>query len=184
MTEVSKLLQAVYRGDEDAVAKLLAAEPELDVAEAAAVGADERLQQLLGEDAGAPQRRSPDGFMPLHLASFFGHEQAVRLLLAGGAEVSVAADNSSRVHPLHSAAARDNTSIARLLVEAGAEVDAKQEGGWTALHAAAKNGNPELVELLLQHGADARGPNDEGRTPIDLAAEGGHEAVLDRLRAE
>jgi ankyrin repeat protein len=184
MDEVSPLLQAVYRGDQPAVDRLLTEGSELDVSEAAAIGADDRLQQLLGEDAGAAARRSPDGFTPLHLAAFFGNEQAVRLLLAAGADVSVAADNPSHVLPLHSAVARDNASIANLLVEAGADVRAKQEGGWTPLHAAAKDGSSEIVDLLLQHGADPREPNDDGRTPVDLAAEAGHEAVLDRLRAE
>jgi ankyrin repeat protein len=184
MPEVSPLLQAVYSNDEEAVSRLLAEGQDLDVSEAAAVGADDRLQQLLAEDAGAPARRSADGFTPLHLASFFGHEQAVRLLLAAGADVAIAADNPSSVLPLHSAVARDNTEIARLLVEAGAEVNVKQQGGWTPLHAAAQNGNSEIVDVLLQHGADPRDPNDEGRTPIDMAAEAGHEEVLDRLRAE
>ena len=163
---------------------MLDAVPELDICEAAAVGADERLQQLLGEDAGAAARLSPDGFTPLHLASFFGHEQAARLLVAGGADANVAADNRSRVLPLHSAAAGGHTEIGELLLDAGAAADEKQEGGFTPLHAAAHSGNLKLVELLLQHGADPRRAADDGRTAVDMAAEGGHEEVLDRLRAE
>ena len=163
---------------------MLDAAPELDICEAAAVGADERVQQLLGEDAGAAARRSPDGFTPLHLASFFGHEQAARLLVAGGADVNVRAENANRVAPLHSAAAGGHTAIAELLLDAGAAPDETQEGGFTPLHSAAHNGDLRLVERLLQDGADPRRATDDGRTAVDLAAEAGHEEVLDRLRAE
>jgi ankyrin repeat protein len=184
MSDVSPILKAVYEGNEAELTRLLASEPQLDVFEAAALGDESRLVALLGEDAAAPARRSPDGFTPLHLAAYFEHPEAVRVLLAGGAEVSIPADNASGVYPLHSAAARSNAEISRLLLDAGAEVGVSQEGGWTPLHSAAHNGAAELVDLLLERGADPKVAAADGRTPVDMAAEEGHEQVLDRLRAE
>jgi ankyrin repeat protein len=184
MSEVSPILKAVYANDKDALEKLLAGEPELDISEAAALGDTERVMQLVGEDAGATARRSADGFTPLHLAAFFGHLDTVRILLAAGADVNIAAENWMRVHPLHSAAAISRADIAEVLIDAGAEVNAGQNGGWTPLHSAAHNGAADLVDLLLERGADPRLEADDGRTPRDMAAEEGHEQVLDRLRAE
>ena len=109
MSDVSPILQAVYQNDKEALERLLAEEPELDVFEAAALGDTERLMQLVGEDAGATARKSPDGFTPLHLAAFFGHLDAVKILLAAGADVSIPADNDMKVLPLHSAAAASET---------------------------------------------------------------------------
>ena len=70
---MSELMQAVYRGDEERVGELLAAEPELDVFEAAAVGKTDRLRELLDEDPALANAWADDGFQPLGLASFFGH---------------------------------------------------------------------------------------------------------------
>ncbi|MEA2460149.1 MAG: uncharacterized protein QOH90_326 [Actinomycetota bacterium] len=184
MSDVSAILQAVYAGDKDTLERLLSEEPDLDVFEAAALGDTERLVQLVGEDAGATARKSPDGFTPLHLAAFFGHPDAVKILLAAGADVSIAADNDMKVLPLHSAAAVSRADIAELLIDAGAELNVGQNGGWTPLHSAAHNGAAELVDLLLERGADPTIAADDGRTPRDMAAEEGHEQVLDRLRAE
>ncbi|MBF8270647.1 MAG: hypothetical protein HW386_2356, partial [Gammaproteobacteria bacterium] len=60
----------------------------------------------------------------------------------------------------------------------GADVNAKQQGGWTALQAAAKHGSMELVELLLQHGADPNQPADDGQTALSMAAD---DAIRKRL---
>ena len=65
---MSDLLQAVYRGDQAAVDELLAAEPELDVFEAAAVGRTERLRELLDADPKVANAWAEDGFQPLGLA--------------------------------------------------------------------------------------------------------------------
>ncbi len=76
MSEVSPLLQAVYRGDDDAVEALLADGPELDVFEAAAVGDVERLRELLDEDSSLAGAWSPDGAGALHLAAYYGRADA------------------------------------------------------------------------------------------------------------
>ena len=49
--------------------------------------------------------RGGDGFTPLHLAAFFGGADAVRAILARGADPDADADNPPGVRPIHSAAA-------------------------------------------------------------------------------
>jgi uncharacterized protein len=156
---MSELLDAVYRGDEGRVAELLAAEAELDVFEAAAVGKTERLRELLDEDAALANAWADDGFQPLGLASFFGHVSAVRLLLERGAEANSASRNEMRVMPLHSAAATDDPEaryeIAKLLLDHGADPNARQQDDFTPLMAAEQHGDERLRLLLVEHGAEA-----------------------------
>lgn len=177
---VSLLMRAVYRGKLSAAATLRAARTSLDIAESAALGADDVLAAALQQPDAAATRAS-DGFTPLHLAAFFGHTQAATLLLAAGADANAVAANPSRVRPLHSAAAGQHSAICALLLDHGAAVDARQHGGFTALHAAAQHRDPALMRLLLAHGANPALATDDGRTARDLTA--GDAAVLALLDA-
>jgi ankyrin repeat protein len=175
------LLAAVYRGDDAARDAILAVRAPGDVFEAAAVGDVTRLAALLDLDPARTGAYAEDGFTPLHLAAFFGHPGAVRLLLDRGAPVNAVAANPSAVQPLHSAAAGRDLGCVRLLVEAGADVNARQHGGWTPLHAVAQHGDAETVELLLAAGATPAPAKDDGRTPADLARDAGHFTLAERL---
>jgi ankyrin repeat protein len=154
---MSELLQALYRGDQARADELLAANPELDVFEAAAAGMAERLRELLDQDPTLANAWSGDGFQPLGLASFFGHVEAARLLVERGAEVSSASRNDMKVMPLHSAAATGDPEaryeLAKLLLEHGADPNARQQDDFTPLMAADQHGDERLRELLVEHGA-------------------------------
>ena len=152
---VSALLRARYLGRTDLVEALLAAAPELDVFDAAALGRTERLRALLDEDPSRAHAWSGDGFQPLHLAAFFGHEAGARLLVERGADVSAVARTPMLVQPLPSAAAAGETAIAELLLEAGADPNAEQEGGFRPLDAAVQNEDEALRRLLEERGATA-----------------------------
>jgi uncharacterized protein len=157
---MSELLQAVYRGDEARADELLAANPELDVFEAAAVGKVDRLRELLDEDPALANAWANDGFQPLGLASFFGNVEGARLLVERGAEVNSASRNDLEVMPLHSAAATSDPDarygLAKLLLEHGADPNARQRGEFTPLMAAEAHGDDRLRELLVQHGAEPK----------------------------
>lgn len=153
---MSDILQAIYRGDRDE-AERLAAERDLDVFEAAALGRVDRLRQLLDADSSLANAWAQDGFQPLGLASFFGNLDAARLLVGRGAEVNSASQNEMKVMPLHSAAAAQDPdlrySIARVLLEGGADPNALQQDQYTPLMAADQHGDTRLRELLVEHGA-------------------------------
>ncbi len=177
---LSAVTHAAYAGQEEIVELLLDANPALDVFDAATVGRARGLEELLAAEPELARSWSPDGFTPLHLAAFFGHEDAARLLLEHGADANVVARHESlEVAPLHSAAAGGHASIVQLLLEAGADPNARQAGGFTPLHSAAQNGDRESAELLLERGADRSATSDDGQTPAQLATAAGHDELAD-----
>jgi len=180
---VSAVLLALYHRRREVLDELLAADPALDVFDAAAVGRVERLQVILAADPGAVHAWAADGFTPLALACFFGRPEAARLLIEGGADVRAAARNAMGVTGLHAAAAARSVPIARMLLEHGADANARQQMGYTALHAAAQHGDAELAELLLGHGADPALRSDDGKDAAAHAREHGHGALAERLSA-
>jgi hypothetical protein len=162
-TGVSALLWARYRGHGEVVDALLAADPLLDIFDAAALGRLDLVAELVATDADRVNEWSADGFTPVGLAAFFGHPDVVRFLLQHGADVHAVARNPMRVQPLHAATAARSVESVRLILEAGADPDAEQQEGWTALMVARRHDDREIVELLLAHGAhDAPDPHDTG----------------------
>ena len=129
---VSAVLAARYAGHHELADRLVAAGPELDVFDAAAVGDTDRLRTLLDEHPDAVSAVCPDGFSALHLASFsYGHCRAAELLPGRGADPEAVAVNASQLRPLNSAAAAGHETIAHLLLDHGADVDARQAGGFS-----------------------------------------------------
>jgi ankyrin repeat protein len=179
---VSALLLARYRFDRETTDALLAADPDLDVFEAAALGYVDRLRERLLDSAEAVAAFSPDGFTALHLAAFFGKAEVARLLLEHGAAVDVYTRNPFANQPLHAAAAGRHMEVCRVLLAAGADVNATQHGGYTPLHEAAQHGDVEMSELFLSAGADPTLVTDAGATPAEVAAAAGHTDLADRLR--
>jgi uncharacterized protein len=178
----SPVLIAQYHKKRDLVAVLLAAEPELDLFDAASVGRTERVAQLLDADPSLVNAYSRDGFFPLGLAAFFGHPETVRLLLARGAAVGQVARNPMRIQAIHAAVAGRSRDAIHFIVEAGAPINAQQHQGWTALHEAVRQENLELTRYLMAHGADPKVQNDAGKSAIGLAADQNSVAVLKVLK--
>ena len=116
-----------------------------------------------------PHARGADGFTALHLAAFFGGADAVKALLAAGADPDADAENPLRVRPLHSAVAARDREAVRALLQAGADPNVRQQGGYTPLHGAAHNGDEALVALLIEHGADPELRTDDGQTARELS---------------
>ncbi|MCH8947300.1 MAG: ankyrin repeat domain-containing protein [Acidobacteria bacterium] len=181
---VSALMKARYHFQMEMVEALVAAKPELDIFEAAAMGKRERVKELVRAQPELMRAWSPDGFTALHLAAFLGQPEMVALLLEHGAAVNATARNPMKVMPLHSAVASRKLKSVELLLEHGAEVNAQQQGGWTALHAAAHHGDVETAKVLLAKGADKSRKSADGKTPLDMAEAGGHEEMARLLRGQ
>jgi ankyrin repeat protein len=158
---MSDLLQALYQGDRVRVDELLAADPKLDVFEAAAFGRTDRLRELLDEDPSRANEFGDDGFHPLGLACFFGHVEAARLLLDRGADVNALSTNehvqTAAIHAGAAAQGTDETTryeLVKLALEHGADPNLEQGGGFRAIDAARQNRDARIEQLLLENGAE------------------------------
>jgi ankyrin repeat protein len=155
---MTELLEALYRGDQEGVERLLAQTAELNVFEAAAFGRTERLGELLAEEPSLANAYGDDAFQPLGLACFFGHIDAARVLLEHGADPNTLARNEHiQTNALHAAAASENKGpevryeLCKLLLEHGADPGIPQGGGdFRAIDAARQNGDTELERLLSE----------------------------------
>lgn len=177
----SPLLMAAYVRD-PAIIDLVRRHTEPDLHEAAALGDESRLRQMLAESPEAIDRLSGDGWSALHLGGFFGHQSIVATLLAGGADPNVTSTNAEANRPLHAAlSGACSRSVVLALVEAGADVNAVAGGGITPLHTAASRGQPDIVRDLVVHGARADAVMNDGRTPADLATERGFPELRSQL---
>jgi ankyrin repeat protein len=115
----------------------------------------------------------------LYDAALTGHVDAVRNLVAAGADINDPGDLGT---PLHAAAFRGDIEIASILIDKGADVNgAKQDqSGVRPLHVAARYNQPEFVKFLL--GRAVIDPADvEGMTPLLFAVRAGYIAVATLL---
>src|SRR3984885_16048593 len=151
---MKELFEAIRAGDLSRVKALVEADPALAIFAASIQGDTAGIEELLAANRSLVSKMSEDGWTPLHLAAFFGKQDAARALLNKGAPVNARSTNAMQNMPLHAAAAGKHTEIARLLIEHGASVDARQHGGWTPMHAAAQNGDIPLAKTLGDAGAD------------------------------
>lgn len=173
----SLVLLALFHRQRAASDALVAAGAAIGVLEAAALGRDDRLGELLAADPDALATRSPEGFDPIGLAAFLGGPAAVRRLLAAGADPNGDPRNPLGVRPVHAAAAAGDRESLAALLQAGADPDARQRGGFTALHAAAHADDAAMAGLLLAHGADPSLRTEDGLDASGIAARDGATGV-------
>ena len=180
--QISPLLLACYY-KKPAIANVIAEfVPQLTLFDACAVGKFDDVTLLILKNPQAINSFSIDGFTPLGLACYFGHEDIARFLVLKGAEVNVPSNNGFNVFPIHSAVAANNFNITKMLLSAGAYPNVCQKSGVAPLHTAAQLGNIELIILLLEHGAEVTLRMEGGKLPADLAAEKGFNEIAEILR--
>src|SRR5690606_21197876 len=180
--DISPLLLACYYNKPKIIKVLLKHVQTIDIYEAAAIGLEDQVRNLIEKNSSLLSSYSDHGFTALGMACHFGNEEIVRYLLLKGADPNQASDNGYHVNPLYTAISSNFESIAKLLVEAGAEINIVQAGNLTPLHAAAANGNIEMLILLLENGANVAAKDDDGQTPANLAEAKGHHEIAKILR--
>lgn len=179
------VLTAAYYGAADALAALLerVQEDELNVYEASALGRPARLKTILGQSRLKVNQPNAEGFTPLGLAAFFGHVDAVKVLLDHGATVDLKDRSRFGNTALDAAVAANRADVVRILLDTGANPNVRDSEDYTPLHKAAQHGNAEVVRLLLEHGADAAAVRKGGETPLAEAEAKGHADVARLLRS-
>jgi ankyrin repeat protein len=69
----------------------------------------------------------------------------------------------------------------KTLIKAGADVNAKDEGGVTALMLASSDGHKEMVKMLIKAGADVNAKDKNGKTALMRASERGRKEIVKML---
>ena len=136
--------------------------------------------------AGLPFRRGDyvgrgayNGATPFWLAARLGDLEAMRALLAAGADPEL--PSARGVTPLMVAAgvtqsdsrmvseSRLLDAVRMLALEVGADIHAVDAGGQTAVHGAASVSGDAIITFLVEQGADPMAGDRRGRTPLDVA---------------
>jgi ankyrin repeat protein len=124
---------------------------------------------LLMEHGVSTEARDEYGCAPLHTAAALGNDDAVRFLIASGADVraeQLGGGDKGGPTPLFWAANNGHVQTLQILLEAHNPYRAEgggQGGEEWALHAAAVNGHAEAATLLLDHGADIEAKFEKAR---------------------
>lgn len=114
-------------------------------------------------------RRDPEGFTPLMIASGLGQPQMVGMLLTAGADV-LAVEPRMGATALHKAMLSGDPDVVGLLLDHGAFIDQQSPIlGHTALMDAVMYKHEDVVRLLLRRGARTTITNHWNETAIDLA---------------
>jgi ankyrin repeat protein len=138
-----------------------------DLPAAAIVGDVDAVRRLL--DLGLPvDATDAQHCTALLRAAGGGHRALVDLLLARGADVSLAARTGAT--PLSAAVSMRQIGIAEALVQAGAPLEQRLPGGVTPLMLAAALGQPDMVARLLSLGARVDACDDQRLSALHCAA--------------
>jgi hypothetical protein len=107
--------------------------------------------RLLLDKGAQLEAKDSDGWTPLHYAAWNGHVEFVRLICDHGADVE-ARDNDGWT-PIHWAAYNGHISVVKELIdERNAEINARMNGGRTALTWARRYNKPDIAAYLVSRG--------------------------------
>ena len=143
-------------------------------------GADPNARMTREPSDGARNVLNRIGSTPFLQAAKLGDIPYMRLLLANGADPSIATEEGAT--PLMAASGvgiwqvgesagtnEEAFEAVKICVEAGNDVNAVDANGYTALHGAAHRGSNEIVRLLVEKGAKLNAVNTLGWTPWIIA---------------
>jgi uncharacterized protein len=121
------------------------------------------------------------GATPVALAAECNSLDAIKALVAGGADPTIPTEKGVTPLMLASGAGTDvqrrrspeeralAVETAKFLVEHGADVNAVGQFGWTALHSASYQGLNDVIEYLVSKGAKLETKDQLGQTPLSIS---------------
>ncbi|CAF4891006.1 unnamed protein product [Rotaria sp. Silwood1] len=111
------------------------------------------------------------GSTAIHHASYFGHDDILRLLIKAGCYLLARDINGATA--LHRAAAGNRPSTLLILIHEGlADYEERNYiNYWVPLHEAAFYNSSVCIQVLLNCGASLRPRTDHGKTPLQIAEE-------------
>jgi len=144
----SPLVDAVKRGDHQAVRMLVRSKADVNAAD-------------------------PDGTSALHWAVQVNDLELVNMLIRAGANVKAA--NRYGIQPLSLAAQNGSVSVIDALLKAGADAKSRTSAGEPVIMTAARTGSVDAIKLLARNGADVNAREDWfGESALMWAANENH----------
>jgi len=122
-----------------------------------------------------------EGATPLALAAEVNNLEAIKALVAGGADANIPTTMGTTPLMLAAGAGTDvqraralderalAVQTARYLVEQGVDVNAVGQFGWTALHCASYQGLNDVIEYLTSKGGNIDAKDQLGQTPLSIS---------------
>ena len=170
---------------------LLAKGAKYTISTAAAIGDQERVEEILARDPGQAVRLNSARTSPLSYAAARGHTHIVKLLLDHGADPNVAEEGAPDGFALFSACQGNHLETAKLLLEHGADPNAGADSSgccltiWEVYHG--RQARP-LQKVLREYGA-VTPPYDMSRQELKQALRDnqpatGHEEFLGNVMAK
>ncbi|KAK9597066.1 hypothetical protein V6Z92_003525 [Aspergillus fumigatus] len=136
----------------------------------------EGVLKLLLDFGASPNESRQFPRVPLSLAIQYGHDAAVRVLLAREDTTVTLPSAPFSQQPLHFALGRGSLECVLLLIERGADLQQYESTGSRALYPAISSGSHALVEFLVNRGCNPLGCC--GYTALSLAAVMGHQSLV------
>ncbi|WP_044742930.1 MULTISPECIES: ankyrin repeat domain-containing protein [unclassified Anoxybacillus] len=187
-----QLIQAIQKGDIQAVRQYIAEEKDVNFKTKNGSPLDIAMQQNKKQVAlELLQAGAKSAYMPLPPLSFVivaassqGAEQNGELVEKMANQRTAKERDRDGNTPLHYAAGSGELEWVRLLYQQGADVNAANQSGTTPLMVAAQSGQTEIVQFLHKHGADIDHADKEGETALFQAVAGNYlETVRYLLKA-
>lgn len=148
---------------------------------AASSGSKADLDAALKSGDSINAHESSDRNTPLHVAAMAGNVEAVRFMLANGANAD-ALDEDGRT-ALMMALHNNQQPAATALIEGGANLEIRDREGKTALMFAGAKGHANAVDAMVKKGVSVDAQNRNGSTALMFAAENGHVEAARSLKA-
>lgn len=126
------------------------------------------------------ETRTPEGYTALILAAYDNHPEALRYLLAAGANPCAGDRNGNTA--LMGALFKGETAVARTLMHTGCKIDQTNNAGETALSFAALFGRLDLLHELVALGANPNHIDARGGTALRMALAQGNTPAAVALR--
>jgi ankyrin repeat protein len=124
----------------------------------------------------------------IHQAALDGNLDKVKVLLEANPSLISSKISTNDTYyarygytPLLCAAEQGRTNVVVFLLTHQADVNAKSDGGNSALQMAAYHGRKDVVEVLLSHKAEVNTKDLYGYTPLHDAAGAGHQVIVELL---
>lgn len=143
---------------------------DLPLIEAAAVGDEARVRQLLADGASV-RATNEQGRTPLVAAAYGNHVAVAAVLLAAGADPNEKDSTVQSAYLISTSEVGDDPALLDLLLADGADISSRDSFNGTGLIRAADRGFPVVVGRLLTAGVEVDHVNRLGWTAL-------HEAII------